>query len=82
MTNKKELDKVKSSKHEKYDKGRKNLPRLPSSRIKDAGKAETMEQLYLLSNAESKLDLIVDAAQFALKNEALFIAFRNKKNSI
>lgn len=72
MTTKKE------TKHTKHDEGRKNLPRLPSSRIKEGHKADTMDQLYSLSNTDSKLDLIVDAAQFALENEALFIIFRNK----
>lgn len=72
MTDKKE------TKHTRHDDKRKILPRLPSSRITDENKADTMERLYTLNSEDSKLDLIVDAARFALDNQELFIVFRNK----
>jgi hypothetical protein len=73
MTNQKE------TKHTKHDESRKDLPRLPSSRIKDSNKAKIMEQLYLLIDKDSKLDLIVSAAKFAIHNKDDFIKF-SKEN--
>lgn len=72
MINKKE------NKHKKHDDTRKALPRLPSSRIADENKADVMEQLYLINSDGSKLDVIIDAARFALDNKELFIEYRNK----
>jgi hypothetical protein len=68
----------KETKHTRYDEKRKSAPRLPSSRIIDDNKAEVMEQLYLIDDDTSKLELIVNAAQFALENSAQFAEFRNK----
>lgn len=72
MTDKKE------TKHTRYDEKRKTTPRLPSSRIADESKADAMEQLYLIDSSSSKLDLIVEASQFALKNKIEFLEFRNQ----
>jgi hypothetical protein len=68
----------KETKHTRYDDKRKDAPRLPSSRITDEQKAATMEQLYLLHSDASKLDLIVDAARFALDNQEQFLEYRNR----
>jgi hypothetical protein len=68
------------TKHTRYDEKRKNLSRLPSSRIKDKSKAQGMEDLYALDEAESKLNMIADAALFALKNKAEFKKFRENLN--
>ena len=69
------------TKHTRYDEKRKNAPRLPSSRITDESKADAMEHLYMLNSDDSKLDLIVDAARFALENKDLFVEYRNKLNN-
>jgi hypothetical protein len=61
----------------KHDKGRKFLPRLPSSRIINAESAKSLVELYALSDTESKLDAIVSAAQFALANQVQYLAFKN-----
>ena len=74
-------DNKKETKHTRHDDKRKSLPRLPSTRIVDENKALTMEQLYLLDEQESKVDLIIDAARFALDNKELFIDYRNKLNN-
>jgi len=63
-------------KHRKHDEKRKYHPRLPSSRITNEDKAQTMEKLYSLSLRDTKLDLIVDSASFALTNEKLFLEYR------
>jgi hypothetical protein len=72
------IDKNKGTKHTRCDEKRKSLPRLPSSRIKDKAKAQIMEELYLVDEAETKLNIIADAAQFALENKAQFTKFRQK----
>lgn len=72
MTDKKE------TKDTRHDAKRKNFPRLPSSRITDGAKADAVELLYKIDNEASKLDLIVDAAGFALENKTDFIDYRKK----
>ena len=69
---------TKETKHTRLDEKRKDLPRLPGSRITDGDRADKMEQLYLVDSDSSKLDLIVDAVEFALQNKAEFQAFRDK----
>jgi hypothetical protein len=69
---------TKETKHTKHDKGRKDLPRLPNSRIKDADKAAVMEELYSLFGSDTKLDAIVSAAKFALDNKSAFLKHQNK----
>lgn len=68
------------TKHTRYDEKRKNLPRLPSSRFKDKNKAQSMENLYALDETESKLNMIADAALFALKHKDEFKKFRENLN--
>lgn len=70
---------IKADKHAKHDATRKDAPRLPGTRLKDEHKAESMEKLYSLCPDESKADLIVDAAKFAIENKKAFISFRDNK---
>ena len=76
-TKKVKQDSIKE-KNARHDEKRKVLPRLPSSRIIDAGMAKSMDDLYALGGTESKLNMIVDAAQFALENAEDFTLFREK----
>jgi hypothetical protein len=72
----------KETKHTRYDAKRKNVPQLPSTRINDESMVNVMEELYSLCDPDSKVDtklkVILDASQFALKNKALFTEFRSK----
>lgn len=71
--------KEKLTKHTRHDEKRRSLPRLPSSRIIDKEKAEVMEQLYLMQTQKgSKLDIIIEAASFALANKESFEEYRKK----
>ena len=50
-------------KHQKHDAKRRDLPRLPSSRIKGEDDAKTLEALYALNKGKTKLEAIVIAAR-------------------
>jgi len=50
-------------KHQKHDAKRRDLPRLPSSRIKNEEDAAILEALYSLNKGKSKLEAIVIAAR-------------------
>ncbi|MBE8232355.1 MAG: hypothetical protein HAW67_01375 [Endozoicomonadaceae bacterium] len=70
-----------NGKDAKHDNKRKDLPRLPSSRIKSEADADVMSLLYGLGSVkESKLAMIVSAAAFALENDIEFLNFLDKKN--
>jgi hypothetical protein len=74
------------TKHTRHDAKRKGLPQLPSSRISNPERAKSMEQLYALGDPDlkedTKLRMIVDAAQFALENENAFLEFRDKLKNL
>lgn len=68
-------------KHKKHDLKRRRLARIPGSRLNE-DKAIIMEALYKLDSDMAKADIIVMAAEFALKNKDNFNDFINERRGV
>ncbi len=70
---------IEKDKHSKHDAKRKDAARLPGTRLLDDAKAASMRSLYELGIENTKAEMIVLAAEFALANEVEFRVFAERK---